>query len=1072
MTTLNVSLSADLKVELAKEGIWAYAFYWQGGSQNHVELVTDGTVGPAAALDLGTSYPSGKVYLVIQSEDPHGTHHDLGTLIADEDDLNWVNAQTYDFRYDSLELTLSNLSTDVANLTSIAGFGLPMQLAVTYADGSIGTRGYNVTGDAIFTALGQIGDTPTLATYGAGPLAGQNRAAISPSEDLGVPNTAFPSSDWTAYVDSLKSAAAEKVEVAGFFTGTTDANGVYHQRGFFSYDLAWDKSESVFWLSPDDSSTVEGHIKITPEALEESIYQTIGDVGIYTRKTDAEPYHILNSTAPGPGLTMQSGDNNQWGAVLSQFFNGFAAAYFGNEANSINKLDKTPIDLDKSWNWDPTYAFGANAVGTPAYAGNAYAKVFFENSNSYGWTYSDTLMAQYLDGGPQISVANGNVDVTTIDLTIYTDSEQPGGYTKPVIDNYVPAGGTGYVKVSGDVSTAGVTLNFANAGIVLAEDTDLSLDVYTGTKHGKPQFTNVKLDAPSAPWVAWTFARTDDGYSASIEPGVENPVGNIILSNLPAGGAGVHWYRVNVGTGASQKTFNLYAEMADGPNGLAFVNASLDKYAGQIGVDALAQVALPASTDDTIEAFTVNFLHASTTGVDPAHLVRTNDPNAPMPTAPIAGNLVSGDFVAVTGQDGLQTNSVTTSNGSVVFGWTGLADVANTPSYIGGVTNKVSGLGYAAITITKAGTPVGSPILAQADVDGQWQTDTARSLGNGTYVVTMQQHTADNASSASAVDLVSHPLTLKVAVAETGLAARGTGIALDPDADTNGNWIVLEASRSALPNGATLLLYAVDGDGAFLSRDGSQSGVGFSEAVRATLGTVHADDHTLLLETRQSVYLEGGAELRVAVLSGGDGLELAPPTWLEEQPDGSLKLEVAGVTLEARTDNSLTAAADLAHPQRTLDDALVYLTHGSEVDVSVVGSTAHTNTLAFVRMDIADDGSMSVDGVAYGRTKAFREAVREAIDNDFTLEAGGDFTREATWTVDGPSGFYAPVLFAQTGRTFVIGDANQGGNEQIRLFGENVFGFEDLAESENSDFDYNDMVMTLSVAEWGTDILI
>jgi Domain of unknown function (DUF4114) len=36
-----------------------------------------------------------------------------------------------------------------------------------------------------------------------------------------------------------------------------------------------------------------------------------------------------------------------------------------------------------------------------------------------------------------------------------------------------------------------------------------------------------------------------------------------------------------------------------------------------------------------------------------------------------------------------------------------------------------------------------------------------------------------------------------------------------------------------------------------------------------------------------------------------------------------------------------------------------------------------------------------------------------------------------------------------------------GGHEQIRVFGENTFGFEDLAYNQGSDFDFNDMVMRL-----------
>jgi Domain of unknown function (DUF4114) len=74
---------------------------------------------------------------------------------------------------------------------------------------------------------------------------------------------------------------------------------------------------------------------------------------------------------------------------------------------------------------------------------------------------------------------------------------------------------------------------------------------------------------------------------------------------------------------------------------------------------------------------------------------------------------------------------------------------------------------------------------------------------------------------------------------------------------------------------------------------------------------------------------------------------------------------------------------------------------------------------------------------------------------------GGDFATTASWTVSGATGYYAPVLITPSGQVFVVGDANPGGHDQIRVYGENTFGFEDLAYNQGSDFDYNDMVMRL-----------
>lgn len=68
------------------------------------------------------------------------------------------------------------------------------------------------------------------------------------------------------------------------------------------------------------------------------------------------------------------------------------------------------------------------------------------------------------------------------------------------------------------------------------------------------------------------------------------------------------------------------------------------------------------------------------------------------------------------------------------------------------------------------------------------------------------------------------------------------------------------------------------------------------------------------------------------------------------------------------------------------------------------------------------------------------------------------------WAVGGTSGFYSPVLATQHGDLFVIGTANVDGREHIRAYGENIYGFEDLRADQGSDFDYNDMVVKMTVS--------
>jgi hypothetical protein len=156
-------------------------------------------------------------------------------------------------------------------------------------------------------------------------------------------------------------------------------------------------------------------------------------VEIYSNRDDETPYTIQGASS----AEMNTGANNQWGTVLTQVLTGFTGGYYGTSGKSLNADVTESIDLNKNWNWDPTYAFGKNLSGDAAVFQDPYAELFFFKSNSYGSGYSDNLMSAYAEGGPLIPVYYNGANVQTIDLTIYDDSETPSGYTQPVIYNYI-----------------------------------------------------------------------------------------------------------------------------------------------------------------------------------------------------------------------------------------------------------------------------------------------------------------------------------------------------------------------------------------------------------------------------------------------------------------------------------------------------------------------------------------------------------------------------------------------------------------------------------------------------------
>ena len=187
MTDLNITLSGSLQAQLGQSGAWAYAVYFDSSGAPHwTALVNNGTIqsSGAVSISLPASFSGGKVYLLVQSQassDPN----DLESLITQQSDINWQNATNYDFRYDSFEVTLSGKSSDVGNLTSVNGFGLPMELSVPFDNGTTATAGYAISATTLVGDINDINNTQTYAyDYTSGPLSGTFRMAVSPTESV------------------------------------------------------------------------------------------------------------------------------------------------------------------------------------------------------------------------------------------------------------------------------------------------------------------------------------------------------------------------------------------------------------------------------------------------------------------------------------------------------------------------------------------------------------------------------------------------------------------------------------------------------------------------------------------------------------------------------------------------------------------------------------------------------------------------------------------------------------------------------------------------------------------------
>lgn len=738
---------------------------------------------------------------------------------------------------------------------------------------------------------------------------------------------------------------------------------------------------------------------------------------------------------------------------------------------------------------------GASSVGGLTLAG-IYA-ITGVAATTYTVSTGSTLATATATGGG--SGVTFQKDVDAITLTLFDDNEAAsGGQTLPQIQGYTPTeifdtnGGPYVAPLGGTSADLSFVIDFGlgqmrpDPNFVITR-----IGFYNSTNNGQAVFDYVEIPSLNALYQTWVFNKTSGTGGYFSAGGGASPTGSILqLNGLPYD-TGTNWYQIgltNPVTGAT-RTYNLYAEATAG-SGLTnpyYPGAA----AGALAIDNLAQI--PAATLPSTQQYTkslnISAFNGGTLSMDPAMLslitdwsiisAGSNSATWPAPLTPVLGTFDGTTFSNWGGSTNLNTPNTglgAVTSGSLAIGWMGSDmtwvgyNASQSVNVIGAYTNKMSGLDVAQITFASTGAFTShTPMTATADIDGKW-TSIAGQFGNGTYSATMLEYLATDSDFTTPVANASSALAFTVAIPELAFKnVGGSFIELDGSSGAaGGNWIRLDTVRSTMPNG-TLLLYATDTNGNLIGRDGETgSGVTLDEAVLARIGSVATDGSSHLFSGAQSVYLKVGQQLHFAVQTGNDAIQQVPNVLVTGNDTLSVKVNgsFGRLDLVATVDNTLSATASVAGSQRQTDDPWIYLTQGQQTHVEVAGSAQNVNTIHFVEINVnASTGGWSVGGVAYGNTDAFRGAVQANWDAGFAVTGGnGNFHADVNWAPTSGSGYYAPVLVTQAGDIFVIGNANVDGRDHIRMYGENTFGFEDLRADQASDFDYNDLVMKLTMS--------
>jgi hypothetical protein len=1090
MSNVNFSFGTNLLGDfVAGNGVYVYATVFAGGTWvQSFELVGNGTVsGSLTNLALPASLVSGNIVITMQET--------AGTTVAPFNPANMAfnqvasasSAATNNYRYDTIELTLSNSSGDAADLTNIVQFGMPIELS---ANGQ--TRGF----------LPNVGGTPTgqalvAAMNGISPAGFQNGTWASGSTPLSSPtdqretymggnngnstsntNLLNQSTDWNAYVQALGQ-VDQHIRIANFFpgvaaSGPTPAVAPY----FVYYDVSYDghvvtmspvndaNYDALFQQLGSNVQAMGSAIKMAAtsgdtggstgyaagNALTENIYMQAGNITILP-----DPGNPANS------YTQLYAANNQYAAPIKFLLSGFEAGFWGGQALSVpdavaGNTGAAHLDLNQSWNWSGLYAYEAVGTANGAIANfdykntistarvDPYAAQVFQTSNAYGWSFSDFIASLGGVTNPTLNLWNGTADAD-ISIKLFGLTDTPTGYTPtalgsmylaPSTATMVPSTGANQFIINTQVGIPGSTMSVAPV-----DGTPMMFRFYSGGSW-------VEMSLPSDYDQNLTVTNTG-GTWAFTQGGSSGLTGKILLANVPVTSDGsTGWYQLVVGSGSLAKTYNFYTQQA-APSG-NFTNIVSDGGASSsvvTGTPFIAQVNLSSGGSIT---YAPDYWLSANPQAGPPPLPAAGPPQQRL-TPVLVGDTDGGTFDVLS----------VIAQANLAFSF----DVSG--------DNDTGGFNLARIVLADVEHPSWTltPIVAQSDLYGRWSTTESTQFWDGTYTAYMEQYKPGNWSLDRPVGYATVPVTFTVQLDKLLLTATPDSHSLQLSAGgsaTKGNWIELSAVGSTLPNG-TLVLYATDSAGRMLARDGETLTTSLDDAALGRIGSVASDGlSTVFFSGKQHVYLQAGHQLHFAVVAG-DGTIDANPSVNVTGSGGTLAVHISdafgAIDLVARVDNALDQSAVLAASQRGTDHPWVYLNQGSQVGVDLAWSADNTNTLHFVRLDVnpVDPTQWRVAGVDYGNTDAFRTAVQNNWEFSST-QGHSTGSSAASWTVRGADGYYAPVLVNQQGEIFIVDQsssntANADGRQHIRNFGQNTFGFEDLSAGAGSDFDYNDMVMQL-----------
>jgi hypothetical protein len=299
----------------------------------------------------------------------------------------------------------------------------------------------------------------------------------------------------------------------------------------------------------------------------------------------------------------------------------------------------------------------------------------------------------------------------------------------------------------------------------------------------------------------------------------------------------------------------------------------------------------------------------------------------------------------------------------------------------------------------------------------------------------------------------------------------GNGLFFDPGSETSDaldQWVEINLAMTPGLTGDDWVGVKV------IAADGSLRDLG-------GVGHVHADDNQMRFSKPLLVQLKPNESLQLTRLNppeiGGETTETVEFSSLDADNfravvGGELALNIKTSDREPSAWEEKTVAIQTDTADGIFDFRQPDGSTPLALQVKILGDCADINQVGVVRLDTdATTGDIlgSVNGVLSTAGADFRAAVKakmEGFDGVLPSIGGGVYEQTLNWTLDAAEqDAYALVMISQSGEVYTFGASTAAdGKQHIKELGQNLFGFEDRAAGQGSDWDFNDVVVEIRTA--------